>query len=195
MVTGDRIPEYHAGSHEKTILDMLGGENTVDSFEQEFRALKEEISSSSDLKRLLQDSSIKKPERIKAALRMLKGNYGMLVKTILVMAITMGREEDFEDIYLVFKELVTDFKNQVCVEVISAIELDGGTLAKIKKEVDLKTGMDVIIRNIVDADILGGLVIKIGGKIIDFSARSKLEDMRSKLKAIKLRGEEFGTEN
>ena len=65
----------------------------------------------------------------------------------------------------------------------------------LKKEVDLKTGLDVRIKNIIDKDIIGGIVIKIGERVIDLSVKNKIEDMRQKLKSLELKGEYFGTEN
>ncbi len=91
--------------------------------------------------------------------------------------------------------LPTRYKKQVSVEVISAIELDEQMLAEIKKDVDSKTGLDVRVKNTVDKNIIGGLLIKIGERIIDLSVKNKIEDLKSKLKALDIRGEDFGFEN
>ena len=56
-------------------------------------------------------------------------------------------------------------------------------------------GLDVRVRNTVDPSIIGGLVIKIGEKVIDLSVKNKMEDIKSKLKSVELGGEGFGTED
>jgi F-type H+-transporting ATPase subunit delta len=111
------------------------------------------------------------------------------------MLVLLDAVEQIEQIYDDYSEITSEFKKQVSVDVVSAIDLDGSILDTIKKEVDSKTGLDVRIRNISDADIIGGIVIKIGDRVIDLSVKNKIEDLRNKLKAIDLRSEEFGTEN
>jgi F-type H+-transporting ATPase subunit delta len=53
----------------------------------------------------------------------------------------------------------------------------------------------VRVKNTVDKSIIGGLLIKIGERIIDLSVKNKIEDLKSKLKALEIRGEDFGFEN
>ena len=103
--------------------------------------------------------------------------------------------EETEEIYNIFVGFVSDFKKQVYVEVVSVIELDSVTISRIKEDVDEASGLDVRIRNTVDPDIIGGLVLKIGEKIVDLSIKNKIEDIRAKLKSIELGGEEFGAKN
>jgi len=89
----------------------------------------------------------------------------------------------------------TEREKQEYAEVISAIELDGETLDKIKEDVDRAYGLDIRIRNTVDESIIGGFIIKIGEKVIDLSVRNKMEDIKAKLKSTSLGGEGFGTED
>ena len=91
--------------------------------------------------------------------------------------------------------MVDELKKQVYVEVISAIELDGGMIFKIKESIDKNTGLDARIRNTVDKSILGGIIIKIEGKVIDLSIRDKIDDLKTRLKSIELKGGDFGIEN
>ena len=77
--------------------------------------------------------------------------------------------------------MIDELKKQVYVEVISAIELDGGMIFKIKESVD--------------KSILGGIIIKIEEKVIDLSIRGKIDDLKTRLKSIELKGEDFGIEN
>lgn len=87
------------------------------------------------------------------------------------------------------------FKGHKTIDVISAVYLDNEQLGKIKEEVDAKTGLDVTVKNIVDENIIGGLVLKIGESIIDLSVKNRIEDLKSKLKALEVRGEGFGVED
>jgi F-type H+-transporting ATPase subunit delta len=190
-----KLEEASAKHYARAILDIGKAEKAVDLLEAEFKTLKEAVVSDLDLKKYLTDPSVEKTAKIDMALKVLEDGASSAVRTVLVMMIMAGITEDIEEIYNIFTGLVSDFKKQVFVEVVSSIELDSGTISKIKEDVDNASGLDVRIRNTVDPDIIGGLVLKIGEKIVDLSIKNKIEDIRAKLKSIELGGEEFGAKN
>ncbi len=159
--------------HTRAILDIGKALNKVDLLEAELKALKSEIVSNPDLKKYLADPSITRLDKIKTA----------------------DIPRDIEGVNNTFTESVNYLKKQKYVEVVSAIELDEGTLKKIKEDVGRASGLDVRIRTTVDGSIIGGLIIKIGEKVIDLSVKNKMEDIKMKLKSVELGGEGFGTED
>jgi ATP synthase F1 delta subunit len=64
------------------------------------------------------------------------------------------------------------------VEITSAIELDGATVAQIGEQVGARTGRSVQLTSTVDPDILGGIVLRVGNAILDASIRNRLEQLR-----------------
>ena len=64
------------------------------------------------------------------------------------------------------------------VTVTSAVELDSELVKRIGKEIEKQTGQTVELRSVVDADILGGLVLRVGNKVLDASIRNRLEKLR-----------------
>jgi len=148
-----------------------------------------------ELKKYLSDPSIKQDERIKALLEITSQGSTGAIQAFSAMIIILGLGELLEQVYQDYVKLTNQFKKQVMINVISAVNLEEGMLAQIKKDVDVKTGLDVRINNIVDAGIIGGIIIKIGERIIDLSVKNKIEDMRQKLKSLELKGEYLGTEN
>lgn len=186
----EKINEYA-----RAILDIGKASNDVDLLEIELKSIKDEIISNLDLKKYLTDPSISQPDKIRTGLEIIKDGASSAVKAALVMIITLDLTESIEMLYEAFTNLVNDFKKQAYVEVVSAIELDQGTLKKIKKEVDGASGLDVRIRNTVNESIIGGLIVKIGEKVIDLSVKNKMDDIKTKLKSIELGGGGFGTED
>jgi F-type H+-transporting ATPase subunit delta len=188
--TPEKIIDYA-----RAILEVGKAVSEVDLLEIELKALKDEIASNLDLKKYLTEPSIGLSDKIKASLSMLEDGASPAIKAAMAMIVILGLVEDTGKIYDAFTGLVNDYKKQVYVEVISAIELDEGTLKKIKEDVDRASALDVRIRNTVEGSIIGGLIIKIGEKVIDLSVRNKMEDIKAKLKSIELGGEGFGTED
>jgi len=190
-----KLEEASAEYYAQAILDIGKAEKAVDLLETEFKTLKEAVISDLDLKKYLTDPSVEKTQKINMALKVLGESASVSIRTVFVILIMADIIEEIEEIYNIFTGFVSDFKKQVYVEVVSSIELDSGTISKIKEDVDNASGLDVRIRNTVDPDIIGGLVLKIGEKIVDLSIKNKIEDIRAKLKLIELGGEEFGAKN
>jgi len=67
------------------------------------------------------------------------------------------------------------------VEVISALPLTDEEQAIIKKDIFAKVGEDATVELKVDPSILGGLVIRVGDKVLDNSVAAQMEELRSRL--------------
>lgn len=187
--------EFKSNYYAQAVFNVARAENMVDQVEDELGQLKDEITNNLELKKNLTDPSIENYEKIKVMLEILGDDGSKAIKSFAAMMVILDAIDSFEQTYKDFVELANQLKRQVSIEVISVIELDKEILNEIKKHVDKKTGLDVRIKNVLDKNIIGGLVIKIGDKVIDLSIKDKLEDLKNKLKALDLRGEDFGTEN
>lgn len=80
-----------------------------------------------------------------------------------------------------FQQLLKKEQGLIEVEITSAIELPEEARAKIRKRIEEATSKKVEIRETVDADIVGGLVLRFGDIIVDGSLKSRLEQLRSRL--------------
>ena len=187
--------EFKSNYYAQAVFNVARAENMVDQVEDELRQLKDEITNNLELKKNLTDPSIENYEKIKVMLEILGDDGSKAIKSFAAMMVILDAIDSFEQTYKDFVELANQLKRQVSIEVISVIELDKEILNEIKEHVDKKTGLDVRIKNVLDKNIIGGIVIKIGDKVIDLSIKDKLEDLKNKLKALDLRGEDFGTEN
>ena len=64
------------------------------------------------------------------------------------------------------------------VTITSAVELDASTVEGISRAIGEQTGREVELTTIVDADVLGGIVLRVGNSILDASIRNRLEQLR-----------------
>jgi len=189
--SGFRQAKNKSDYYASAFLDIAGAENVVDVFEEEFRQLRDAVVNDLELKKYLTDPSIPSPDKIKFAFKIFSENSTSVIRAALATFITMEIIESVEDIYDKFILLVNKLKTQIMVEVVSAIKLDNDLMKEIKKSIDDKTKLDVRLKNVVDKNIIGGLLIKIGDKIIDLSVKSKINDLKTRLHSLELGGEEF----
>jgi F-type H+-transporting ATPase subunit delta len=64
------------------------------------------------------------------------------------------------------------------VEITSAIALDEATTESLGRTIGERAGRKVTLAARVDADILGGIILRVGNSILDASIRNRLEQLR-----------------
>ncbi len=77
--------------------------------------------------------------------------------------------------------LADDDQNVVRAEVLSAGPLSGDYLGKLRAELERATGKKVMVTHRTDPALIGGVVTKIGDRVIDGSVRARLTGFRESL--------------
>ncbi len=75
-------------------------------------------------------------------------------------------------------ELWKQENRRIDVTVTSAVTLEPAVVEKVGEEIERQTGQKVELSSRVDAEILGGIVLQVGNKVLDASIRSRLEKLR-----------------
>ena len=88
------------------------------------------------------------------------------------------------DIIRDFNLLAASHKGEVSAHVTVAEPLSTARLAEVKAALAEVTGKDVVVDVTVDASIIGGLVVKLGSRMIDTSLRTKLHALKNAMKEV-----------
>ncbi len=80
-----------------------------------------------------------------------------------------------------FDGLWAEAKRRLEVTVTSAVELDPQIARRVGEEVERQTDRSIDLVTEVDPEILGGLVLRVGNRVLDASLRSKLERLRKEV--------------
>ena len=79
-------------------------------------------------------------------------------------------------------DVLWDHENRrLPVEVTSAVELDRSVIEALEARIREQTGQTVELQSIVNPDILGGIVLRVGNSILDASVRHRLEQLRKEV--------------
>jgi F-type H+-transporting ATPase subunit delta len=79
-------------------------------------------------------------------------------------------------------DVLWDHENKrLPVEVTSAVELDRSVIEALEARIREQTGQTVELASIVNPDILGGIVLRVGNSILDASVRHRLEQLRKEV--------------
>jgi F-type H+-transporting ATPase subunit delta len=80
-----------------------------------------------------------------------------------------------------FDELWREEHKMLPVEVTSAVELDEGLVRSIGDRIEERTGRKVELTSRVDPDIIGGLVLRVGNRVLDASVQGRLQRLRKQI--------------
>jgi F-type H+-transporting ATPase subunit delta len=80
------------------------------------------------------------------------------------------------------RDLISVHKGEITAEVISAQALDQKQITELAANLKSVLGVDVRVSLHVDPEIMGGLIIRVGSRLIDSSVRTKLERLHRALK-------------
>ena len=82
------------------------------------------------------------------------------------------------------RAMIAEDKGEVTAEVVSAKALTKAQADKLAKTLKASVGKDVNINATVDESLIGGLVVKVGSKMIDTSIRSRLNSLQNAMKEV-----------
>ena len=84
----------------------------------------------------------------------------------------------------VLNDLIAASKNEVAAEVVTAQSLSKSQINKLTKSLKANFGKDVRINETVDESLIGGMVVKVGSRMIDTTIKSKLNSLQNVMKEV-----------
>lgn len=82
------------------------------------------------------------------------------------------------------KDMIAQHKGEMTADVTSAKALTAGQTTKLQKALSASVGREVQLNTTVDESLIGGLVVKLGSKMIDTSIRAKLNALQNTMKEV-----------
>lgn len=126
----------------------------------------------------LSSPNIDKSERIKAIEDAFSGKIDEYVLYFLSLFCEKGHIRQYEECVAEYKNLC-DIANKISVaEVVSAVELTENEKSALKKKLESVCGNFVTLNCSVDKELIGGVIVKVDGKVMDGSVRHKLRELK-----------------
>ena len=105
-----------------------------------------------------------------------------MVLKFLRHVLAKGRIDGLPEMARAYRKMADDAAGRVAAEIVSATPLAPDALARIKKALEDATGKQIIATTAVDPELIGGVVTKVGGYVVDGSVRASLASLASTLK-------------
>jgi len=105
-----------------------------------------------------------------------------LTKNFFLLVAKNRRLFALSDMIKAYRTLVAQSKGEISAEVISADDLSPKHLDDLKAAIKASVGRDVQLSTRVDPSILGGLIVKVGSRMVDNSLKTKLQNLKIAMK-------------
>jgi F-type H+-transporting ATPase subunit delta len=174
-----------AGRYAQALFDLAVDQKKIPAVEKDLAQFKSMIDDSADLKRLISSPVFSKDEQTAAIDAVLKkAKITGLVGNFIRVVASNRRLFSIPGIVQRFSELVADHRGEVSASVTSASKLSAAQVKDLKANLKSVVGKDVTLTQVVEPEILGGLIVKIGSRQIDTSLRTKLSSLKLSLKEV-----------
>jgi F-type H+-transporting ATPase subunit delta len=172
-----------SGRYATALFELAREEKAIDAVKADLDKLEALLADSADLKRLVRSPVFSAEAQLKALTAVLDraGISGISAKFLKVLT-TNRRLFAVGDVIRAFRALVARFKGEATADVTVAETLSDKNLDVLKTALKSVTGKDVALNVKVDPSIIGGLVVKLGSRMVDSSLRTKLNSIKHAMK-------------
>jgi F-type H+-transporting ATPase subunit delta len=161
------------------VLELAQEEKAVETVERDLEGLQRLIAGSADLRNFLRSPIFKRAEHAKAMTAILGALGASSLTTKLVLTLAAKRRLfALADVIRSFQNRLARQRGEVRAQVTSAHALSESQVTELRSVLRLKLGRDPRIETKIDPSLLGGLIVKVGSRMIDSSLRTKLHGIR-----------------
>jgi F-type H+-transporting ATPase subunit delta len=168
-----------AGRYALAVFELAQEERAVETVARDFTTLKQLMAESPELTRLIRAPVFSRDEQAAGMNGVLhRMEAAPLTRRFILLLASKRRLFALADIIRTYNSLVAKQKGEVSAQVTSARPLSGDETAELKDILKSKLSREIQLETRVDPGLLGGLIVKVGSRMIDSSLRTKLNGMR-----------------
>ncbi len=172
-----------SGRYATALFELARDEKSIDAIRADLDRFDAMLAESADLKRLVRSPVFSADAQSKALTAVLdKAGISGIAANFLKVLTTNRRLFAVSDVTRAFRALVARFRGEATAEVTVAESLSDRNLDALKTALKSVTGKDVALNVNVDPSIIGGLVVKLGSRMVDSSLRTKLNSIKHAMK-------------
>jgi F-type H+-transporting ATPase subunit delta len=168
----------------QALFDVAIESNMLDKFNEELNFINETFVQYPDLYTLYKTPRIDTDDKKEIIARIFQNGISKEVLNFSKILLDKGRASSFEDIVKEYKRFVNAHNNIIEAVAITAIPMQDMEKVALENKLSNLTGKVVRLENKIDNSILGGILVRIGDKVIDGTIQSRLNQLQENLVKI-----------
>jgi F-type H+-transporting ATPase subunit delta len=174
-----------AARYATAIFELAKEDNALAALESDVDSLEAALADSADFRDLISSPIYLRDEQGAAVTAIArKAGLSQIVTNTLALMASKRRLFVLPQLVRGLRDRIAAEKGEVTAEVTAARALTKAQEEKLSKTLKARVGQDVKIKMAVDESLIGGLVVKVGSRMIDTSIRSKLAALQNSMKEV-----------
>ena len=183
VATTDQTVSGVPGRYASALFELAGEERATEQVGHQLANVQSAINQSEDMSRLVRSPVLSADDQV-AALAAVAGQIGVTGTTLnfLKLVAKNRRLAALPEMIKAYATLLSQSKGEIAGEVTSAAPLSAQQLSDLKAALKSALGREVALSTRVDDSILGGLIVKVGSRMMDNSLKTKLQSLKIAMK-------------
>ena len=185
MAADSKGSENLAERYAAALLELADDKSNVDAVAGDLQNLKDLLDASEDLRRMIASPVINSEDQAKAmAAIMKKAKIGGMTADFVSVVASNARLSALPTMIKVFQDELARRRGEMTAYVTAAKKLTAGQEKSLMATLKKSYGSDVNLEMNVDPSILGGLIVRVGSRMVDSSLRTKLQKLKFAMKGV-----------
>jgi F-type H+-transporting ATPase subunit delta len=172
-----------AGRYAVALFELARDQDALDEVAGDLTGFRSLLQESADLRRLIESPVLSREDQGRAISALAeRAGFAGLTQQFLGLLAQKRRLFALPAIIEAYLAMLGQHKGEVSAELVSAVALTDEQLAAVKEQLSKAVGQSVTLATAVDPNLLGGLVVRVGSRMIDASLRTKLQRLETVMK-------------
>ena len=171
------------GRYALALFELARDSDALEVVAADLEAFKAMLDGSADLRRLIRSPVISREDQGKALAALAeRAGFAELTTKFLGVVAEHRRLFALPDVIEAYRTMLAEHKGEIGAELVSAVPLQEEQVATLEKQLSTAVGKQVMLSSRVDPSLLGGLIVRVGSRMLDASLRTKLRQLELAMK-------------
>lgn len=166
----------------KALLDLAREQNQVEAIREDMRLVSATLKESRELASVMSSPIVKADKKQAILKEIFGGKVNEITERFFMIVVNHGREGALRVIAQGYENMYLHLKGIERVQVTTAYPLSKAEVDAVAKKAAAYTGKEVELNQIVDENIIGGMVLRVGDKRYNGSFAHQLKTLRRQFK-------------
>ncbi len=171
--------KMHAARYAQAVFEIALEHQELDRWQADLEKLAV-LMKDAEVRAFLENPRLSPEEKGKLLSKALSGINPRAVNLMLLL-VARGKADIIDEIADEYRRRLNRHRGIEEAEVRTAVPIDEDEKEKVARYLESMMGKKIIIKTIVDTDVIGGVVVRAGGKLLDASTRSRLLKLKREL--------------
>ncbi|UZW13890.1 F0F1 ATP synthase subunit delta [Clostridium pasteurianum] len=176
--------EYLDRRYAVALYNIASAENKVEEYIADLKQINDLIKNNEDLNQIISNPKISTTKKREIFTSIFEDKIDLKLFSFLIILIEKKRIDQLTGIILQIEKVDLDNHNQVVAEVKTVVPLNNSERTALIDKLQIKYNKSIILREVIDKSIIGGVYVRVGDDVIDGTIKNKIEEMK-KLMLIK----------